>query len=146
MLSSLQRTEEEIEGGLDLFRVDLVYHIPHLAVLWNGGDLKEGLQVVGMGLILKTSLELQHRWFLKVHHGKTAHQHIMNSMTGLLRISAVGYTAENPGESLSQPGKRKVLLDVHEKDRSTRGRESLDIHMIHKQIPFLPLHNGHCEK
>ena len=59
-------------------------------------DVKEGLQVVGMGLVFETPLELHQRGFLEVHHGKAAHHDIMDDMTRLLRVPAVSYTAEHP--------------------------------------------------
>jgi len=72
----------------------------HLCVFWNRANVKYRAKVVDLRLFLQSPLEGQKRGGLKKHHGKAAHQHIVQTMadlSGLARIIDLPEVLSNGG-------------------------------------------------
>ena len=85
----LQRTEEVVEEGYNLFRTDLVEHLPHLGILRDGRDMEECLQIIVVDLILHSLLKLEQRGVLEEHHRKAAHTDVMHRIICLCLLAVI---------------------------------------------------------
>ena len=110
------------------FRIDLVEHLSHLGILRDGLHMEEGLQIIAVGLILHSPLELEKRGVLEEHHRKCAHADVVHRMVRLRLLAAVReWTETAPRAFLSS---RKVLdVSSYETRRNhiIRGEKSLVI-------------------
>ena len=114
MLPSLQGTEEVVEEGYDLFRVDLVESVFHLSIFRDGLYMEEGLQIIAVSLFLHSPLELEKGGVLEEHHGKSAHADVVHRMRCLRLLAAVRNETETLREHLSQAGRSEMFLRMHE--------------------------------
>lgn len=89
MFSTLQPHEKIGEDRLYALGRDSVENLSHLRVLGNSVHMKNGLQIVDLHAILHTLLEGKKRWVLKTHHGKAAHEAVMQGVIDLSLLAAV---------------------------------------------------------
>lgn len=62
---------------------DLIDHLPHPGVSGNGLYLKEGREVIHVGLIFHSLLKLEKGGVLEEHHGESTHEHIVHQVIRL---------------------------------------------------------------
>ena len=68
---------------------DAVENFSHLRVVGNRPHMKNGIQIVGLHLVLHTLLENKKGWVLKTHHSKAAHEAVMQGVIDLSLLAAV---------------------------------------------------------
>ena len=94
MLSSLQALKPVGKNRIELLGRYLIKSFPHLAVFRNRLDLKNVAQIAEMFFFLDASLKLQQGGVLEKHHGKSAHQAIMQTVVDLTALPVVIQFAE----------------------------------------------------
>jgi hypothetical protein len=138
MLASLQRTEEESEGRFDLFRVNLIKNIPHLAVLRNRGHIEKGLEVIGMAFIFQALFETE---ATRVP-GSTSWPGHSSSHHGRYDGSSPGPCRHSDGRILLRVSflrlvkERSFLMSIAERPYH-REREKSSYHMYYELTPSL---------
>ena len=113
MLAALEPVEPIGENGTQLFGGNLVQNLSHLAVLGDRMDLKDIAQVAELFSVLDPSLKLQQRRVLEKHHGKGAHQAIMQAVVDFTALSAVIEPAELHGHRGSERFEAEMFFGMH---------------------------------
>ena len=86
-----------------------------MRVLGNRADIKDGAQIVAMHTVLHALLECKYGGILEKHHGKTAHQAIMQQMVDFTALSVIIDPAEVLRERLSQSAEAEMFFMMHRK-------------------------------
>jgi len=76
-------------------------NIAHLGLFGDRADVKDGGQVVELSTFLQPSLKTKNRRVLKIHHGKTAHQDVMQAIAHFPHLPTVFYLPEALGHGSS---------------------------------------------
>jgi len=84
-----------------------------LTVFGYGLDTKDGFQVVGLDTVLHPLLKGKKRGVLEKHHGKSAHQAIMQNMVDFTALSVIIDLAEVLGERFSKSTEAEMFFVMH---------------------------------
>ena len=111
LLASLEQTEIIRKDGFDLLRVASINSIPQLGIARDIRYPEQRGKVVLMDRILQPFLKLKQGGVLEKHHGKGAHQTIMDIVNprSMARVRAMGKTL---GKDFTKAGKADVLFRV----------------------------------
>lgn len=111
LLAALHLSEKVRENDFDEFGTTCIDDIPQLGVARDLGNAEEGGEVIFVEDILKPFLELEEGRVLIEHHGKGAHQAIVD---GICAFPGTRVTqSEALGEDFTQAGKADVFFDMH---------------------------------
>ena len=84
-----------------------------MRVFWNGAYIKDGAQIVSLYTILDALLEGKKRWILKKHHGKAAHQTIMQGIVDFCVLAQIVDLVESMRQSFSECIAAEMFFKMH---------------------------------
>ena len=113
MLAPLEPVKPIGENRIQLFGGNLVQDLSHLAVFGNRMYLKNITQVAELLSVLDPSLKLQQRRILEKHHGKGAHQAIMQAVVDFTALSAVIELVELRRHRRSEHFEAEMFFGMH---------------------------------
>lgn len=112
LLAALHLSKKIRKNNFDEFGITGVDDVPQLGIARDFGNAEEGGEIVFVLDILKPFLELKEGWVLIEHHGKGAHQAIVDVMFSVPG-TRVGALREALGEDFTQAVEADVFFDMH---------------------------------
>jgi hypothetical protein len=84
-----------------------------LRVFWYGADIKDSAKIVSLHKVLDALLEAKKRGVLKKHHGKTAHQAIMQGVVDFCVLAQIVDSVKSIRQHPPEGVEAEMFFQVH---------------------------------
>lgn len=111
--TALELVEKIRENRLYCLWRHQIEDISHLGVFRNVTDTKNGSEITLFNAVLHTLLEGEQRGVLKKHHGKTAHQTIMQGVVDFSVLAEIVDLIKSIRQCLSEGTEAEMFFEMH---------------------------------